>query len=440
MSRRKTFHLESLGCAKNQVDSERVIACLEREGWDYVAEPQAADVILVNTCAFTDDAQRESVDTSLRLRADFPHKCIVMTGCLPQRYGATLHREMKEIDGFLGDRDQAKSHQLLLKALSGERPLIVEQARSLASLASLDRTRLLSYPGSAYVKVAEGCSNHCSYCAIPGIRGELISRPRRGIVDEVRSLVARGVVELNLVAQDLGSYGVDQGQVGLCQLLREIATIKATFWIRLLYIHPDHFPEGILDLVADDPRFLPYFDIPFQHASKRILSAMGRQGDSDTYLKLISRIRQRLPHAVVRSTFLVGFPGEDDEDFSRLLDFQKRAALDWLGVFVYSPQAGTRSYTMKPKVPKGKALSRKLRLEQAQIPVTGLRLERFLGRPLDVIVEEKVASEQMVLARGYPQAPEVDGSVVVKARDLLPGQLVRVRITRRNGFDLEGEA
>jgi ribosomal protein S12 methylthiotransferase len=303
------------------------------------------------------------------------------------------------------------------------------------------------------VKIAEGCANRCTYCAIPLIRGDLASRTRPQILEEIRGLRDRGARELILIAQDLGSFGVDRGGersggrsgAGSAErsgelelLLREIGSLPGDFWVRLLYIHPDHFPFGILPLFEADPRFLPYFDLPFQHASPGILRAMGRKSDPGANLALLETIRARLPSAVIRSTFLVGFPGESAEDFERLLDFQERARLDWLGAFTYSREEETPAYSMKSRVSKKIAEERKAGVERRQIPITDRSLEAQVGRTLEVLVEERVEGEGMSIGRSYLQAPDVDGLVVVHA-SLVPGTMARVRITRRNGVDLEGE-
>ncbi len=426
---RRTFHVESLGCAKNQVDSERMIAALERAGWSLAEGPQDAEVLIVNTCGFISAAKRQSIETSLELKERHPEKKVVMVGCLSERYGEELAGQLPEIDGFLGNRDPARIVELVTGARAGSPQEAAPRA--------YERSHLLSYPGSAYVKVAEGCGNRCTYCAIPLIRGDLASRGREEIVAEARGLLDRGIRELVLIAQDLGSYGRDLGGPDLPRLLTDLSRLTGEFWVRLLYIHPDRFPDGILDLMEGDDRFLPYFDLPFQHASPRILSAMGRRADPEAHLALLERIRRRLPGAVIRSTFLLGFPGESDEDFERLLSFQARAAFDWLGAFAYSREEDTPAYDMPGRVTKAVAERRKGEVERRQIPITERALDARLGQTLDVLIEERVGGEEMSLGRAYLQAPDVDGLVLVR-RSLAPAAVVRVRIERRNGVDLEG--
>jgi ribosomal protein S12 methylthiotransferase len=428
---RRSFYLESLGCAKNQVDSELMIAALEAAGWSRTDSPAEAAVLVVNTCGFIADAKKESIETSLTLKAGQPGARLIMAGCLSERYGTELAGQMPEVDAFTGNKDPAAVVALAEELFAARRP-------RRAPPRPYARTQLLSYPGSAYVKIAEGCGNRCTYCAIPLIRGDLASREKAEVLAEIRGLLDRGVRELILIAQDLGSYGKDRGGPGLADLLSGIARFPDDFWVRLLYIHPDHFPRDILDLMARDPRFLPYFDLPFQHAAPRVLSAMGRRGEPGANLDLLASIRGRLPGAVIRSTFLVGFPGETDEEFTALLAFQERARPDWLGAFTYSREEDTPAYGMPGRVPRATAAARKAEVERRQVDITARALDGFVGRTLDVLIEERIEGEGMSLGRGYMQAPDVDGLVVVR-RDLPPGARVTVRIDRRNGVDLEGE-
>jgi ribosomal protein S12 methylthiotransferase len=430
-----TFTIESLGCAKNQVDSEQLIAHLESAGLQWVPEAERAEAVIVNTCGFITSAKEESIRTALELKSRFPGKKILLAGCLVARYGEELTRALDELDGFVGLRDPQGLERLLRAApASGPAAPVIKPRH------------LLSYPGSAYLKVAEGCGNRCSYCAIPLIRGPLASRPREEVVREAAELLACGVRELVLIAQDLASYGTERtagrqgGRPGggeLPALLRELLRLPGEFWLRCLYIHPDHFPEELLELTAD-PRLLPYFDLPFQHASPAVLRRMGRRGSAESYLALLERIRRALPRAVLRSTFLVGFPGESVEDFRLLLDFQRRAELDWAGFFTYSREEGTAAFELGPRVAHRTAEERQRELERAQAEITARRLDRHVGSELDVLIEEPVHGEALALGRAYLQAPEVDGLLVVKAEGLEAGRLYRVRVDRRNGVDLEG--
>jgi len=425
-----SFHVESLGCAKNQVDSERMIAELERAGWRRSESPESADVLIVNTCGFISSAKKESIETSLELKQRHPDKKVIMVGCLTERYGDTLAAELPEIDGFLGNRDPSAILGIVEEGRGGRRA---------ASSSSFERTHLLSYPGSAYLKVAEGCDNRCTYCAIPLIRGGLASRDPSEIEQEARQLLDRGIRELVLIAQDLGSYGrdIDGYSDGLPGLLDRLSGLAGDFWVRLLYIHPDHFPAGILDIMERDARFLRYFDIPFQHASPTVLRAMGRIGDPQGNTELVARIRRRLPGAVIRSTFLLGFPGETDDDFQRLTRFQDEVRPDWLGCFTWSREEDTPAYSLPGRVPARTARARRAVIEERQVPITAAALDALVGRELDVLIEERVEGEALSLGRAYLHAPEVDGLVVVRGTPAA-GTRCRVLIEKRNGVDLEG--
>jgi ribosomal protein S12 methylthiotransferase len=432
------FHLESLGCAKNQVDSELMIAALERAGWERAEGPETADLLIVNTCGFISSARKESIETTLELKARHPGRRLIMAGCLTQRYADDLSKELPEIDGFLGAGDPA-GIVALANALDDVSVPAGGPATEPEELARpYERKHLLSFPGSAYVKVAEGCDNRCTYCAIPLIRGDLASRDDPSIIAEVRGLLERGIREIILIAQDLGSYGRDRGAPALPRLLEGLAGIPGDFWVRLLYIHPDHFPRDMLILQQHDPRLLPYYDIPFQHASPRILKAMGRRSDPQRGLDLLAEIRSRVPGAVIRSTFLTGFPGETDQDFDQLLDFQARARLDWLGVFTYSREEDTPAYDMPGRVKKAVAEARKAQLELRQVPITEASLDARIGQAVDVLVEERVQGEDLSIGRAYLQAPDVDGLVVLRA-SRAPGSRVRARVIKRNGVDLEAD-
>ena len=440
-----TFYIENLGCAKNQVDAETIIASLEQAGHDYVDTPARAELIIVNSCGFIDSAKEESIDTVLALRVSYPDSKLVMTGCLAERYSDELKTEMTEVDGFIGNRCPARFAERLNELLGGTCGATSGGTCGATSGAAAGppsgdiplRRRFLSFPGSAFLKIAEGCSNHCSYCAIPLIRGELVSRPRPLVLAELEKLLAAGIREVNLIAQDLASFGLDRGEAELVPLLEEICRLRGDFWIRLLYLHPDRFPAALPELMAADRRILPYFDLPFQHASRPLLERMGRRGEAESYLELIAAIRHQLPRAVIRSTFLVGFPGESASDFDALLEFQRQADLDWLGVFSYSREEGTPAHDFDGRVPAALAAERRRSIEEAQIPITHRRLDRFKNQSLDLLVEEHVQGEDLYLARGYPHAPEVDGLVVLRARDLTPGRIVAARVLRRNGVDLE---
>jgi ribosomal protein S12 methylthiotransferase len=439
----RSYYLDPFGCVKNQVDAENIMAWLESAGWIRMDDAADADLIIVNSCGFIEAAKRESIDAVLEWRSLYPGKKILLSGCLAQRYSDDLKESLPEADGFFGTDCIEKITEAaasLVPDKSGGSDTGREQTGLLAS-----SRPLLSLPGSAYVKISEGCNNGCSFCAIPLIRGPLHCRSVEDIVAECRGLVARGIRELCIIGQDIGSYNW-QGK-GLAQLLAAIAGIEGDFWVRLLYIHPDHFPAGILDIMEKDGRFLAYFDIPFQHASAGILKAMNRRGSAESYLALADTIRSRLPHAVIRTTFLVGFPGESGDDFESLARFQEKLRPDWLGCFCYSREDGTAAYSMKNRVAKKTALLRKQLIEERQTAVTCENMKRFEGQILDVLLEEKVeggeGEESFWLGRLYCHAPEVDGLAVLAVEGETgssgekPGDVLACEVTAVRGFDLE---
>jgi ribosomal protein S12 methylthiotransferase len=448
----RRYFLDPFGCAKNQVDAETMMAVLDRSAWSPVEDPAAADLVIVNSCGFIESAKQESINAVLSYRKRYPGKKILLAGCLAQRYLKELPASLVEADGFFGNTDLGAVAAAANSIFKNPAPPAEPPASLPVSSSLLAARPLLSLPGQAYIKLSEGCNNRCAFCAIPLIRGPLRSRPIPEALEECRSLLDRGVRELCFVGQDLGSYATDLDGTaagsGLPALLEAIAGLDGHFWVRLLYIHPDHFPRPLLDLCRRDSRILPYFDLPFQHGSARILRAMGRQGDPERCLRLVAEIRSALPDAVIRSTFLTGFPGETGEDLRQLLDFQARAELDWLGVFAWSREEGTPAYSMKGRVPKKVAARRKAIIEERQIAISEKRMDRFVGRSMEALVEEAVDPlpadpratdrEYVCLGRLYCQAPDVDGAVILRsAKPLAAGTFVRGRISARTGFDLE---
>lgn len=435
---KKTFYIENLGCSKNQVDAEIMITKLSDAGWVYTSVPKEAECIIVNTCGFIEPAKKESIDTTLAYRDYYPDKKIIMSGCFAQRYGQTLLDKLEEVDGIFGNHDLNRITEAVDSAFKGVRRALIPAEGDPYPL----RTSLLSFRGAVNVKIAEGCNHRCSYCAIPLIRGNLRSRSVENIVNEIKSLVKNGSREINLIAQDLAAFGTDRKRNELLSLLESISLVKGHFWVRLLYIYPDDFPFEVLELIARDKRFIPYFDLPFQHASGKVLALMGRKGNSKKYLELIKTIREKLPDAVIRSTFMLGFPGEGKAEREELFEFLKEASLDWAGFFIYSREEDTPAYNMRGAFLHERAVkaAEKFlpRIENLQESITEKRMERYVGRDLDVLIEEKVTGESLFFGRGYLQAPEVDGNIIVLSdKDRPLGQFIRCKIVRRNAIDLE---
>jgi ribosomal protein S12 methylthiotransferase len=432
------YFIDSHGCAKNQVDAETMMLALNQAGWSVCDEPDAADVIIVNSCGFIQSAKEESIDAVLSWRKQYPDKKLLLAGCLAQRYAKELAEDLPEADGLFGNTKLEDVVGAVEKLVPAKGRSGTNTRRRKARVMDFGARPLLSRPGTAYVKISEGCNNRCAFCAIPLIRGPLKSRSPEGIIRECKELLARGVRELNFVGQDLGSYGLDLG-TDLCELLEELAKLKGAFWLRILYIHPDHFDLNILEICSNDKRILPYFDIPFQHGSGRILKLMGRKGTAEDYLKLIDTIRSRLEDAVIRTTYMVGFPTETQEDFDALLDFQKKAQIDWAGCFAYSREEGTSASAMPKQTPKRVVARRKTLVEAAQEEISVVRVKRFVKKSFPALIEECIDEDEgLYLGRIYSQAPEVDGITVITSDEALePGQVLNVRITGTAGFDLQ---
>ncbi len=436
----KKIYIENLGCAKNQVDAEVMAHQLEGAGYTILEESGEADLILVNTCGFIESARQESIETFFELKTAHPEAKIALTGCMAQRYGEGLFESLSEADALFGNRDLGEINTFVEELFAGGRQILLPPFPSIEE-EKWQRGTLFNYPGSAYLKLSEGCNHRCRYCAIPLIRGSLRSRPFEEIIKEAEGLIKRGVKEINVIGQDLAAYGSDQGEPLFIPLLKRLVALEGEFKVRLLYIHPDYFPEDLIDLVANEPKIIPYFDLPFQHAAPTVLRQMGRKGDKATYLKLIREIRERLPEATIRSTFLLGFSGETKETIATLKEFISEAQLDWVGFFIYSREEETPAYTdssnLKYKRVVKRALKWQSELQALQQEITTQRLKRLVGTEHDVLIEELVEGEELAIGRTIHQAPEVDGLTVVMARNLVAGSVVRCGIRRVNGVDLE---
>ena len=434
----KTVYIEHLGCAKNQVDLEVMGARLQEAGWTWLDDPADAGLILVNTCGFIEPAQEESIDTTLALLAAHPGVPVAMTGCLAQRFSAELSEGMPELAGIFGNREPDRIAEFVDRLSGGDCVVWLPEGREEPTDAP--RSRLLSHPASAYVKIAEGCDHHCSFCAIPAIRGTLRVRSRTSVLKEFRELRQRGIHEFNLVAQDLAAWRDNSDGEGFLSLVDTLLAEPGEFWLRPLYLYPDQFPLELVRRSVQDPRLLPYFDLSFQHGSPEILRRMGRPGTPEGYLELIAGIREINPDASLRSSFIVGFPGETAEHLQQLTDFLAAATLEWVGVFEFSPQTGTGAAAIrKGVVPDSEKTRRRLLVESIQEPIVTARLTRHVGSHLPVLIEERIQESDILLGRSPLQAPEVDGLVVVHhGGDAQPGHLIQVEITGVTGVDMQG--
>ncbi len=439
----RKVHLVSLGCPKNRVDSESMLGRLRAEGWEVVSEPADADAIVVNTCAFIEPATEESIDTILELaehKATGSCQRLVVTGCLVQRYGGELAAELPEVDGFLGTGELERLGTII-DAAPGERPCHVVDAGWIsdepAARAGLWR------PHSAYLKVTEGCHRRCSYCIIPTLRGGLRSRSRSSLVQEARQLAAGGVREICVVGQDTTAYGQDIGdRGGLPALLTELAAVPELCWIRVLYAHPRGVDDALLDVLASEPRICSYLDLPLQHASSEILRAMGRGMDREAQRRLIERIRSGVPGIVLRSTFMVGFPGESESDFQQLLELLRQARFEHAGAFRYHAEQGTSAAHLPQQVPEAVQLERLDVLRALQARIAASCNQALVGQRVAVLIDGPSEEHDLLLAgRLEGQAPEIDGVVELgqPPEGAQPGSLRQALITGASAVDLVGE-
>lgn len=420
----------SLGCCKNLVDSEQIMGVLMENGHEIVADPKKADAIVVNTCGFIESAKEESINTIFEM-AQYADKLIVC-GCLAQRYEEELKEEIPEIDAIIPIRDYGHLAQRLQEVLGGG---------SLGDFAKSGRP-LSGTPWSAYVKISDGCSNHCTYCAIPLIRGDQKSKVIDEVVAEVKHLASIGVQEITLIAQDTTKYGLDNyGKLMLAELLRQVEKVEGIRWIRVLYMYPDEIEDEVLEVMAASDKILPYFDIPMQHANDRLLKKMNRRGTKEDTIALVKKIRSMFPDAVLRTTAIVGFPSETDEEFEELVDFIREVEWDRLGAFTYSREEDTPAYDMDGLIDEVTAQSRLERLMAVQKDISKKKNEEKVGNVIEVLIEEKEGLKDQYRGRSAADAPdEVDGVVIVRSKKPLKiGGFVNVRITDATEYDLAGE-
>ncbi len=413
-------HLINLGCARNTVDSQIILGRLKQKG-HRIVDIAKADVAIINTCSFIEDARRESIDAILDLiefKNEGKLRKIIVAGCLAQRYGKELVKEFKGVDAFVGTLklDKEKFH-----------PQVT-----------------LTPKHYAYVKICESCYNKCSFCAIPKIKGQFMSRTSESVVEEIRALDARGVKEINIVGQDITAYGMDiYRKKSLSALLKAIIPVtKNIQWIRLLYAFPAHVTDELIEVVAGEEKICKYIDMPIQHISDRILRRMNRGMSREGTLRLIDKLKRSIPQGSLRTTFIVGFPGETQEEFEELLDFVRQTKFERLGVFIYSKEEGTAAYSLADHVPEKVKKERLDILMKEQQKISQARMQRLFGKTVKVLIDEKQKGEEGVyLGRTQYDAPEVDGLVYVSSKETLrPGDFVDVRITDTLEYDLAGEA
>lgn len=441
----------SLGCPKNTVDSELVLGTLASKGHNIIADAGSAEVIVVNTCGFIDSAKEESIDTILEM-AEYKRKgsCqkLIVMGCLSQRYKDELLKEIPEIDYLVGAGD-FKSVAEMMESDNPPTPPLIKGGKGGFLVRepvfdyNEDTPRVLTTPRyTAYVKIAEGCSNRCSFCIIPKIRGPFKSRPADSIVREVEILSGQGVKEVNLISQDTTMYGVDLGiKNGLAGLLKRLVRIDGIKWIRLLYCYPSFLKDELINVIRDEEKICKYIDLPLQHSDDKILSKMMRQEREDEIRDMVNKIRKAIPDVAIRTAFIVGFPGEADTHFGHLVNFIKEMRFEHLGIFTYSPEEGTTAAEMPDQIPDEVKIERRDTIMKLQQKISSENNKRFVGMMRDVLVENSVSdNEFLIKGRMQTQAPDIDGIVYIEESDARVGDILPVKITRTMEYDFIGRA
>lgn len=434
--------LISLGCPRNLVDSEVMLGLLKKSGFKITEDFSDCDAAIINTCSFIEDAKKESLDLIfqlVRLKKERKIGSIIVAGCLPQRYLKELKKELKEVDAFVGTSDFIKIPEIVKKTLKKDKVSEVSATPSFLADHTLPRD-LITPKHSIYLKVAEGCANNCSYCVIPKIRGTLRSRAVESLLSEARQLSKRHLIsEINLIGQDITLYGADlYGEPRLAELLRRLLKLKLAKWHRLLYTHPEHYTDDLIDIVKNEPAVCKYLDLPLQHINNKILKSMNRKITKKEIINLIGRLRNRIPGLAIRTTFIVGFPGETDGDFRELRDFIREARFERLGIFEYSTEEGTPAYDFKDQVPEKVKRERFDEIMRLQQEISKKINAGFMGKEMEVLVDE--SQKYCYTARTEYDAPEVDGSCFVRSKKLRkPGDFVKVKIVDTMEYDLVGE-
>lgn len=437
----------SLGCSKNLVDTEKMLGVLTNAGFELTEDLSEAHVIIINTCTFIDPAKDESIQTLLEAAEYKKTGCcerLVAAGCLTQQYKRALSKEIPEIDIFIGTDSWQDILDAIVESYQQNGKKIFRFDTAPCEHEELVPRQSLTPEYSAYVKIAEGCNNGCTFCYIPYVRGAMHSRPIGSVVREVKALTAVGVKEINLIAQDLSCYGRDlKDGTNLCKLLKELVKIDKIKWIRLFYLYPTYFTDELLDLITKEAKICKYVDIPLQHISDNVLQRMRRQDTAESIRLLLHKLKQAQPKITVRTTLMVGFPGETDSDFEELCEFIKEIRFDDLGAFMYSPQDGTPAAHMPNQVPESVKEERYHKLMAIQAKISEENDRALIGTTTEVLIEEILKDKKgFVQAKGRAifQAPEVDGNIYVEgSKDILPGDFIKVRITDGYAYDLIGE-
>ena len=431
----------SLGCDKNLVDSETMLGILGGRGYTFTDDETEADVIVVNTCCFINDAKEESINTILQMaeyRKTGPCKALIVAGCLAQRYKEEITREIEEVDAVLGTASYENIAEAIEEALGGQHPMIMDPL----DVPVHTGKRMLTTGGHyAYLKIAEGCDKHCTYCIIPKVRGAYRSVPMEELIDQARELAEQGVKELILVAQETTLYGVDlYGRKRLHELLRELCRIDGIYWIRIQYCYPEEIYEELIQVMKEEEKICHYLDLPIQHASDDILRRMGRKTTKAQLLAVVDHLREEIPDICLRTTLIAGFPGETQEEHEELMEFIDTCEFDRLGVFTYSPEEDTPAAVMDNQIEEEQKELWRDELMELQQEISMDKAEEMIGRELLCMVEGSVADENAYVTRTYKDAPNVDGYLFLQtAETLMTGDFVRARVTGAMEYDLIGE-
>ena len=433
--------MASLGCPKNQVDAEMILSKLKDKGYEITPYEQEAQVIIVNTCGFIESAKQESIDTVLELaelKKTGKLKCLIVTGCLAERYREQLKEEIPEIDTVVSIGRNDEIADIIEKSLGGQKDDCFGKKENLPLCGG---RVLISEPYFAYIKIAEGCNNRCTYCAIPSIRGRLRSRTVESVVEEAKTLAQKGVKELIVVAQDTTRYGEDiYGECRLSQLLTELCKIDGIHWIRLLYAYPDRLTDDIIDVMAREPKIVKYIDLPIQHCCGEVLSRMNRPGDRESLEKTIEKLRKKIPGITVRTTLIAGFPGETDEQFCTLSDFVKKMRFERLGCFAYSAEEGTPAAEFDNQLSEQEKNKRAEIIMDRQAVISDELSEQKVGQSVEVLVEGYDTYIKHFYGRTPADAPDIDCKIFFKSKNKpSPGDFVKVRVTDVLDMDLLGE-
>ncbi|MGN0350527.1 MAG: 30S ribosomal protein S12 methylthiotransferase RimO [Roseburia sp.] len=432
----------SLGCDKNRVDTEFMLGMLLKDGMEMTDDEMEADVIIINSCCFINDAKEESINTILEMaehKRDANLKALIVTGCLAQRYQEEIKKEIPEVDAILGTNSYEDIVNAVHQAIEGN---FYENYKTLEGLPSLQTKRSVTTGGHfAYLKIAEGCNKRCTYCIIPSIRGNYRSVPMEELVEQAKELVAGGVKELILVAQETTLYGVDlYGEKSLHRLLDELNKINGLFWIRIMYCYPEEIYDGLLDAMLRNEKVCHYLDMPIQHSEDAILKRMGRRTSHDDLVSIITHVRERIPDITLRTTLICGFPGETQEQHEELMRFINEMEFDRLGAFAYSPEEGTPAAEFEDQVAEEQKLDWQAEVMELQEEIIFDKNEEMKGRELYAFIEGKVADENAYVGRTYRDAPDVDGYIFINTEEeLMTGDIVKVKVIGAYEYDLAGE-